>query len=174
MGSFYNPTITLTLEEADELAASNTPVRCVGFSYALNTPTLSGGAEKEYSLVVVDRKGMGNYGRFFLRGETKRTRAIVRAGKIRRLVDGQGYPYAVAEALVNSPRGMEPEVGAAVEAIHALLMEGTISMTAFDVNLESSWRVRLAFPIEWGTMSHPRMLSTMLIAKKLWEAHRKG
>ena len=117
MVQYYQPEYRLTMEAADALAASNRALDSMLFGAKMNGGRVVGPAATEYTTCAVNTRGTGNCGRVYLRGLTPRARAIVRAGKVARLVQA-GCPEKMAQVAASMPYGMENQVwGAALDLI---------------------------------------------------------
>lgn len=78
----------------------------------------------EWGTRVIDTRGMGNHGTIVLVGLTPRTKALLRQGKIKSLVD-HGVPEKVARAAISIRYGMELEVARlAGDCVNAVIKRG--------------------------------------------------
>lgn len=140
-----------TTEELDRIAVENAGVLWAGgYGYSCPKSTEVIPQAPEWGTRVINRQGMGNHGRIVLVGLTPRTRALMRQGKTRHLVEA-GIPEEVATVAVSMQYGMETEVVMlAAEAVEAVKARGPFrgdSHRRFDAWLgRESDHAALSFP----------------------------
>jgi hypothetical protein len=155
MSSFFDKKINLTLAEADAIAASGQDLGSRAFGYECNPKEISGSAAAEYGVVTIAAMGCGNRGTSYLVGKTPRAKALVKQGKVRRLVE-QGVAPKIAAVAVKCQYGMEV-AGIAMWLIN--LPDGTLARLAGLPR--SKWE---ALGIDTTGVSMPRLWAAAEIA----------
>lgn len=114
-----------TAEELDRIAVENAGrLTSMGYGFSCPKPTKQIPGAPEWGTRVINTRGMGNHGTIVLVGLTPRTKALLRQGKIKSLVD-QGVPERVARVAASMRYGMEVEVAnLATECLEAVKQRG--------------------------------------------------
>jgi hypothetical protein len=167
MGHFYETigfSEDMTPETFDRIAVERAGVLWSGgYGFACPRSVEVIAQAPEWGTRVIGAQGMGNHGRIVLVGLTPRTRALLRQGKTRRLVEA-GVPVEVARVAISMSYGMEPSVARlAAEAVEAVKARGAFSG-------DSHWRFQAWLGRESDLareLSFPRKAAAAAIAAEV-------
>ncbi len=116
----------------------------------------------EWGTRIINKKGMGNHGSIVLKGNTPKTRAMIRQGKINTLI-ARGVCREVANAAVHVSHGMEPGIAELAEKLLETAWRGDYKGSSH--REFSRWAYLLSEDMYSG-FSHERKSAAAAIASK--------